>query len=309
MWNRYRADPFFLIRYSVGSIVLCALIIRLHATIPGVAAIHWGWFAAAALLVLPNFYLQAVAALGFSAVCFGLDTPANRLLLPPLAVSGLFLGCYAAVAIHTASHQAFRPRWVNRIVGEVCGVLLLTGYATFLIPHLAHHRYPDDPLRDPHPPGHLSFPAYLNGMVPTLVACMNRLYADLWAGRDGRYPWLSRITRTLIPLAFLMRVLLLLVLLRPMLFAYLFVPLYIAELMLFAHVNYMTHRPDPAGGFMILDLKDGIFHRVMNAVFLGTYCHRTHHLRPYLLNPSRAAPDDRPMRTYGQVITSRSTNG
>jgi stearoyl-CoA desaturase (delta-9 desaturase) len=52
--------------------------------------------------------------------------------------------------IHNATHNNF-PRAVNRIVGELCGIVVLTRFASWEVIHQRHHRYSDDLERDPHP--------------------------------------------------------------------------------------------------------------------------------------------------------------
>ena len=63
----------------------------------------------------------------------------------------------------TVHYTAFRSRWINRAVSSVCGWILLLPPRYFRAFHLEHHRYTQDPERDPElavaPPG--TWPAYL----------------------------------------------------------------------------------------------------------------------------------------------------
>src|SRR5262249_57616842 len=64
------------------------------------------------------------------------------------------LVCHAqilcSVWIHNATHNNF-PRKLNRLVGELCGVVVLTRFASWEVIHQRHHRYSDNVDRDPHP--------------------------------------------------------------------------------------------------------------------------------------------------------------
>ena len=70
------------------------------------------------------------------------------LLLLPL---GLVLGVKVPVWMHNSVHGNFRIPWVNRVVGELCGVAIMLGMEAFALNHLMHHAYPDSDL-DPHNP-------------------------------------------------------------------------------------------------------------------------------------------------------------
>lgn len=53
-------------------------------------------------------------------------------------------------ALHECIHStAFRSRWLNDAVASVCGLILLLPREFFRAFHLEHHRYTQDPERDP----------------------------------------------------------------------------------------------------------------------------------------------------------------
>jgi fatty acid desaturase len=52
--------------------------------------------------------------------------------------------------LHETVHRtAFRTPWINKAVGDVCGFLLLLPPRWFAAFHFAHHRFTQDPERDP----------------------------------------------------------------------------------------------------------------------------------------------------------------
>jgi fatty acid desaturase len=97
------------------------------------------------------------------------------LLLHGIALSFLFC------ALHECIHgTAFASRWANESVAWVCGALLMLPAQYFRLFHFAHHRYTQDPARDPE----------LAVAPPATVA------AYLWRVSGIPY-WLDRVTVTL----------------------------------------------------------------------------------------------------------------
>jgi fatty acid desaturase len=94
-------------------------------------------------LVQAAGHLGAILALG-GLIAAGV--PGWWLLLLPQGVLIVFLFC----AMHEASHRTvFATRWLNDALGWVAGVLLLLPPEWFRAYHLAHHRFTQDPTRDP----------------------------------------------------------------------------------------------------------------------------------------------------------------
>jgi len=70
-------------------------------------------------------------------------------LLPAMLLHGVVLQS-AFCALHETVHRtAFASRRANEVVGWVCGALLLLPANYFRLFHLAHHRFTQDPARDP----------------------------------------------------------------------------------------------------------------------------------------------------------------
>ena len=74
-------------------------------------------------------------------------------------------------AMHECSHgTAFRSSWLNRLVGGIAGFLLLIGPRWFFHFHQDHHRYTQDPARDPElmtpkPDSLAAYLLYLSGVA------------------------------------------------------------------------------------------------------------------------------------------------
>ncbi len=70
-------------------------------------------------------------------------------LLPAMALHGLVLIFLFAPLHETVHRTAFASRWLNDAVAHVCGFLLLLPADYFRLFHFAHHRFTQDPARDP----------------------------------------------------------------------------------------------------------------------------------------------------------------
>jgi fatty acid desaturase len=88
-----------------------------------------------------------------------------------------FLFC----ALHESIHRtAFATRWLNDAVAFLCGVLLMLPCDYFRLFHFAHHRFTQDPLKDPE----------LSAKKPSSIG------AYLWLA-SGLPNWWKRLTVTL----------------------------------------------------------------------------------------------------------------
>ena len=104
-------------------------------------------------------HLSALAATG-SLAGASLGSP---WLVPALVAHGIVLIFLFAPLHETIHRTAFRTRWINEAVAYFCGAVLLLPPAYFRAFHFAHHRYTQDPARDPElsPPKPEDLPAYL----------------------------------------------------------------------------------------------------------------------------------------------------
>lgn len=69
--------------------------------------------------------------------------------LLPAAVHGTVLVFLFAPLHETVHRTAFRTGWLNRIVGDLAGFVLVLPPRWFAAFHFAHHRFTQDPERDP----------------------------------------------------------------------------------------------------------------------------------------------------------------
>jgi fatty acid desaturase len=70
-------------------------------------------------------------------------------LVSALVLQGIVL-CFLFCALHESIHRtAFASRWLNDLVAWICGALLMLPPEYFRLFHFAHHRFTQDPTRDP----------------------------------------------------------------------------------------------------------------------------------------------------------------
>ncbi len=198
------------------------------------------------------------------------------------------VACYAqilcSVFVHNAVHQSF-PRRVNRLVGELCGMVILTRFASWEVIHQRHHRYSDDPARDPHP----LHPRYLPFLARTVVNVERTLQA-IFFERHGDTLANRRYERIRARVSYATNLLLVATWYRfcgPVAFFGLFVPASIVGFFHLVHFNWSTHdAASPTGDFKPVNLDRGLFW-FGNRLFFGIYMHANHHARPGLFNPAR----------------------
>ena len=127
-------------------------------------------------LVRLALHVLVIAAAG--AICArALGTP---WMLPAAWTYGTTLVFLFAPLHETVHYTAFRSRRINRVVSAVCGWILVLPPRYFRAFHLEHHRYTQDPERD-----------------PELAVAPPATWSDyLWRASGFQY-WTSRVRTTL----------------------------------------------------------------------------------------------------------------
>ena len=128
---------------------------------------------------LAHLVLHVLAIAGAGAIYAGaFDT---AWMLPAAWLYGTALVFLFAPLHETVHYTAFRSRWINRAVSAVCGWILVLPPRYFRAFHLEHHRYTQDPERD-----------------PELAVAPPRTWSDyLWRVSGFQY-WTSRVRTMLV---------------------------------------------------------------------------------------------------------------
>ena len=97
----------------------------------------------------PTLVLAVVAVGGFVALGIASSTGAVPLAIA-IPIQG-FLAFASFTPMHDASHKAIAPhsRWIDEVVGWVCGLPVLAAFSGLKYLHLAHHHHTNDRALDP----------------------------------------------------------------------------------------------------------------------------------------------------------------
>lgn len=245
----------------------------------------------------PNFYLQydgfwfvvfaavlaAFWATGFTPLLGG---PAwwYAVVAPVL----LFGFIWAHLLIHNATHGSL-PKAINRVAGELLGLIVVVRFASWDIIHMRHHKYSDDRQKDPHP----NFPSFWKTVFNTIVQVEQQLfqqYFDTWGDTPAtrkHEKWRARVSYG----TNLVLVAVWCWLLGPWFTALVFAPMNLLGGLFVIHFNWSTHNGEAAKSFEDMrpvNLTSPMY-RLGNKLFCGIYAHQTHHERASLFNPAKYA--------------------
>jgi stearoyl-CoA desaturase (delta-9 desaturase) len=245
-------------------------------------------------LVYDSIYLALASALIAVLHLVGWEPPALgwwTLAALPIATYAMIM---THVFIHNASHGNF-PKAINRIVGEICGVIVGTKFASWEIVHRRHHRYSDDAERDPHPAG----PHYWRYVVFTLINVEKQLqqqYYDV----HGDTPATRRYERWRSRFSFLSGAVIFFawfeLLGAPVFFA-VYAPAFLFAALFVIFFNWAGHNAHiPGATIEPANHDEGIFW-ILNRMFFGIFYHANHHKMAMLFNPMKM-PKQR-VRTEG----------
>jgi fatty-acid desaturase len=201
----------------------------------------------------------------------------------------IYVMIMAHVFVHCASHGAWGTttsgKVLNRIMGELCGALVLTKFASWEIVHRRHHRYSDDPERDPHPAerGYWSF------ALNTLIKVEKQLQQEYF-DVHGDTPERRRYERFRSVYSFISGAALagaFLAVLGLPLFVELYLPSAIFAGLFVIHFNWSGHNAHTKDGVIAPTNLDTGWFWIGNRIFFGIYFHGNHHRMAMVFNPMK----------------------
>lgn len=65
-----------------------------------------------------------------------------------------------------------------------------------------------------------------------------------------------------------------------------YAPAYLTNVLVFAHINFATHKTNADGSTEIINLNHNMWYKTVNFFGSGVYFHKNHHVRPNLYDPS-----------------------
>jgi fatty acid desaturase len=252
--------------------------------------VNWASFKTDRNFFLKYFSLHMILAWALFALLYWLRGPH----LPALSLSPYFLlllpiafaaGVKLPVVLHNAVHENFKPRRLNEIIGELCGFFVLFGLAPFRISHILHHANADT-AQDPHPPEGKSFFHFLTTTQLNSIRVIRRKYLD-YHGSSFKTHSILVIEMLFYYLGIAGRFGVWLWLLGPTLMLAFYLPAWLTNLLVFAHINFATHVKVGEDRYELINLDHNWYYRTVNFLGDGAYYHKNHHRWPKLVNPSR----------------------
>lgn len=203
-------------------------------------------------------------------------------LLVPI---GIYVGGVSAVWMHNACHGSFKNPVLNRLCGEIAGIHQLWGFTGWKLIHLLHHMYSDKADHDTHPPKGFTFWQFTTQMFVYSSACITKRYREHY-GDNAQTQFLQRAGLGVFLAMAAANLVFWYLLLGPALFVFFFVPSYITNHLLYAHINYRAHPADPLTGETApVNLNHNLYYKLANLCWFGIYFHGNHHRKPLLFNP------------------------
>ena len=209
--------------------------------------------------------------------------------LVPMFVVAAYIQVLCGVFIHNCTHSNW-PRAINRLVGEICGVIVMTRYASWEILHRRHHKYADDEEKDPHYVGPSFFRFLMETMLINLERNLQSQFFELWGGKtpeNVRREQLRSVVSfgTMVVLFATWHTLL-----GPAVFWAVFLPSALFGIVHVAHFNWATHdAKNPDGDYRPINIDSGLFW-LGNRLCFGLYYHANHHKKANMFNPMKMDP-------------------
>jgi fatty acid desaturase len=251
-YAEFRKDKHFFLKYFSMQMILMVFLTVLVIKSAGNSFDFTPKLSMAHLLILPFAY------------CFGLQVP---------------------VLLHNVVHNNIKPKWLNELLGELCGFFVLFGMAPFRISHTLHHAHPDDLEKDPHAPDGKSFLHFLaNTQMNTIKTIANHYFK--FHGRSSKTYCIMAVQMLCYYVGLILRLFLWYKLLGATFFVVFYVPAYLTNLIVFAHINFATHQTLSSGEVIIVNLNHNLYYKTVNFLGSGAYFHKNHHINPRLYNPS-----------------------
>ena len=205
--------------------------------------------------------------------------------------------------LHNCAHRNVGPRVLNDIVGELLGTVMLYGYRGFSLGHMFHHKFPDNPEFDPHPPRGYSFLRFVISPVKATLVILERAYLKEFGDTDETRRNLL-LQKFFFNFSISLKVLFWFLVFGPKVFIAFYLVLYISNIFVFAHINYATHVEDELGNSKIINLNNHLYFKIVNVVSFGGYFHKNHHRKPSAFNPSSIKENLEPLHTYCPNISN-----
>jgi len=250
-WKSFKSDPYFFFKYffiqMLTSLLIFGALLNYKEEIHLMPQLHWSHF-----IFLPF------------ALVIGVQLPA---------------------ILHNAVHRNIKPLALNDIIGELVGFFVLFGLGPFRISHILHHAYADSES-DTHPPHGKNFAWFLMTTQMNTIKVIRQKFLDQH-GHHFKNHLILIVELFFYYISLLCRVGIWFLIFGPEFFLAFYLPAYIVNVLVFAHVNYATHATQDDGSVKIINLNNHWYYKLINNIGSGVYFHANHHHSPNLYNPMK----------------------
>lgn len=197
---------------------------------------------------------------------------------------GIVCGLVLASLLHNTAHGNIKNKYLNRVVGEICGYWVLYGFQNFVLIHMLHHKFSDEEF-DPVNPKGMNFFVFLTAPMRYMIRATKKYLFSIH-GKHADYQNVMRSQSVVFNINLILRLSLWFIILGPKLFVFFYLPGIMATIGIFAHINYNCHEENPKDGTVeIVNLNHNLYYKIANTLTFGGYFHKNHHLNPRLFDP------------------------
>lgn len=195
----------------------------------------------------------------------------------------IYFHVLANVVVHNCCHGNL-PKPINRTVAEFLGAIVFVRYASWEVLHQRHHRYSDDPEKDPHP----VLPNFWSFLYQIMTLNLERQLQNEFFDNHGDTPANRKheTLRSMLSFSTMFPMFAAWVLLLGPSFAlFVFLPASLVGWIVVAHFNWVTHNAHSADqDYHPVNLDTGVYW-LGNRIWFGLYMHGNHHKRANVFNP------------------------
>ncbi len=301
LFNKLRANPqYFIFCVVIKLFILMTTYVVLNMTL-GNAENVLIYSLISFFMISPNPRVQLIVLLLCSLVTVFLYK-VTLLNIVLMILLGAYWGGLMTVLIHNTSHEIIKPRWLNRVFGEIASFFLTIGFINFLYIHILHHVHSDEE-KDPHP--------NIEGLnLIDYLASMGRNVSKVFKNYLPNQVCKGPLQYKLLVLSVLLNKLLIfqifLLIFGPKVFTFFNLTCIISSQFLFAYINFYTHPNKDHGRNELINLDESYLDKSLNRLFFGILYHDNHHKYPKAANPMKYAQSNQ--KTTNLDLSSLSSH-
>ncbi|WP_413576682.1 fatty acid desaturase [Bdellovibrio sp. HCB290] len=279
--KQYKQDPHWLLKTTIVRTVtfLPILAACLYYFQPSIETLALYSLPILLLTLAGSWQMFSGLALGAAIATYDKGFAATDLLW---ILAGLLVTFPTSSIMHSAAHGSYRPRFLNRFLGEVMGFWHNLSIDIWAVVHFYHHKHTDIPNLDPHPALGHTYMGFLDASGKSFGAAFTHHFFDCH-GKGDKAMRAFQLTILNFKVRSPIVSLIWFLLLGPKAFVFFYGTNIVFKRYHYAWFNWATHRKT-GDEVQVLNLNHGIY-KFVNLISWNLYYHGNHHLYPFLINP------------------------